>query len=85
MLSIEDDTILETFEQVEQEDPSPRKIRDDTCTIYASRRLGKPKNGEYGEPILCDFSEARIGTVQRDTGPFVQRHYFRALPRSCLR
>lgn len=40
--------------------------------------MGKPRNGEWGEPVLCDFGEARIGKVHEDTGPFVQSHIYRA-------
>jgi len=37
----------------------------------------KPRNRNYGLPILCDFGEARIGLTQ-ESGPFVQPQIYRA-------
>lgn len=65
MLTIEDDSILHDFEKAEAEDPSPRKIIDDSRTIYSSRKLGLPKGDLWGRPVLCDFGEARIGGCHR--------------------
>ena len=77
MLTIGDESMLDDFDRAELENPSPRKIVDEARTIYLSRSLGKPKNDNWGSPILCDFGEAKIGTCQQ-TGPFVQPHIYRA-------
>ena len=77
MLTIDEPTILNRFENAEIEEPSPRKVIDERRAIYKSRRLPKPKDKGYGLPILCDFGEARIGLVQQ-SGPFVQPHIYRA-------
>lgn len=77
MLTVEDETMPKDFERAELESPTPRKVIDKTRSIYLSRRFGKPKNHDWGYPILCDFGEARIGTVQR-TNMFVQPHIYRA-------
>jgi len=61
MLTVDDDTILENFEKAEAENPSPSKVTDDTRTIYSSRELPHPTGGLWGQPVLCDFGEARIG------------------------
>jgi serine/threonine protein kinase len=61
MLTIDDESILSDFERAEVEEPSPRKDIDDVRTIYGSRALGLPKNALWGQPVLCDFGEARIG------------------------
>jgi serine/threonine protein kinase len=65
MLDIDDQSILSDFEKAEAEDPSPRKIIDDIRTIYGSRKLGLSKDKLWGQPVLCDFGEARIGTSHR--------------------
>lgn len=75
MLSIEDGTMLSNFAKAEANSPSPRKIINDSRTIYKSHRFRSPKS--YGLRILFDFGEARIGKVH-DTGPFVQPHIYRA-------
>ncbi|CAK40849.1 uncharacterized protein An11g10510 [Aspergillus niger] len=67
MLTLHDPTILTSFADAESSSPSPRKI----SLTDASRK-------NYGLPTLCDFSEARIGTVQKDSGPFVQPCIYRA-------
>jgi serine/threonine protein kinase len=77
MLSVEDESMFASFEKEEEEDPSPRKVIDETRSIYQSRTLPKPKNGRWGLPVLCDFGEARIGNIQ-ETGPFVQPHIYRS-------
>nr|KMM69727.1 hypothetical protein CPAG_06041 [Coccidioides posadasii RMSCC 3488] len=77
MLRIADQSMLEDFEKTELERPSPRKFIDDKHAIYSSRGFRKPKNGEWGDLVLCDLGEARIGHVQQ-TGPFIQPHIYRA-------
>jgi serine/threonine protein kinase len=61
MLTVADETILEDFEKAEAEEPSPSKVIDDTRTVYRSRKLRLPTGDLWGQPILCDFGEARIG------------------------
>lgn len=75
MLTIDDKSLLSDFEKAEHEDPSPRKVIDNTRTIYGSRKLGLPKGIEWGQPILCDFGEARIGDVHKG---LVQPELYRA-------
>jgi serine/threonine protein kinase len=65
MLTISDESMLADFEKAEQDEPSPRKIIDANRTIYTSRELRKPNEGLWGEPVLCDFGQARIGKVHR--------------------
>jgi serine/threonine protein kinase len=62
MLTVADETILEDFEKAEAEDPSPSKVIDDTRTIYRSRKIRLPTGDLWGQPVLCDFGEARIGS-----------------------
>jgi serine/threonine protein kinase len=62
MLQIEDTVVLSAFEKAEQTSPSPRKVINSERTIYASRRLSRPRAHMLGPPVLCDFGEARIGT-----------------------
>ncbi|RMZ11506.1 hypothetical protein D0860_03379 [Hortaea werneckii] len=61
MLTLDDDSLLPAFEQAEASDPSARKVIDDTRAIYGSRKLGLPKDALWGQLVLCDFGEARIG------------------------
>ncbi|KAL2854199.1 kinase domain protein [Aspergillus pseudodeflectus] len=78
MLGVEDPSMLTDFATAEIEDPSPRKVIDQSRTIYTSRRFRRPIAGKgYGLPILCDFGEARIGKIH-ESGPFVQPHIYRA-------
>lgn len=78
MLSLEDDNMLTAFANAEDEEPSARKKIDGSRAIYHSRRFGRPAAGKsYGLPVVCDFSEARIGRRQ-ESGPFVQPHIYRA-------
>lgn len=65
MLCVADERVLTEFEEAEKEDPSPRKIVDDTRTVYRSRKLTIPKNCSWGRPVLCDLGEARIGKVHK--------------------
>lgn len=76
MLTVDDESILSDFERAEIEDPSPTKIIDDTHTIYGSRKLGLPKGSLWGQPILCDFGEARIGV--RPHQGLIQPELYRA-------
>nr|POE87758.1 putative serine/threonine-protein kinase sky1 [Quercus suber] len=78
MLSLEDSTLLADFAEEEIKQPSPRKVINQSRTIYQSRRFRRPSKGRsYGLPVLCDFGEARIGDVQKSS-PFVQPHIYRA-------
>ncbi|KAM5480467.1 putative non-specific serine/threonine protein kinase [Microsporum canis] len=77
MLTVEDNSMLEDFEKIELESPTPRKVIDGTRSIYRSRYFTRPKNGDWGYPMLCDFGEARIGTIHH-TGMTVQPHIYRA-------
>ncbi|KAL3472269.1 kinase domain protein [Aspergillus californicus] len=61
MLTIDDDTILTRFEKGEQQHPARCKVVDATRTIYASRGLSNPIDGLWGQTVLCDLGEARIG------------------------
>ncbi|CAG8213933.1 unnamed protein product [Penicillium olsonii] len=75
MLSLEDSAILSDFATEERNQPSPRKVIDESRTIYQSRQFRRPTN--YGLPILCDFGEARIGK-KHESSPFVQPNIYRA-------
>ncbi|RMZ70994.1 CMGC SRPK kinase [Pyrenophora seminiperda CCB06] len=61
MLTLADKSILEDFEKAEAENPSLSKVIDDTRTIYRSRKLDLPTGDLWGQSVLCDFGEARIG------------------------
>ena len=52
-----------------------RKIIDETRTIYGSRGLGLPKNSLWGQPVLCDFGETRIGQSHKG---LIQPELYRA-------
>lgn len=69
--------MLDDFAAEEVQHPSPRKIIDESRTIYQSRQFRPPSRGSYGLPILCDFGEARIGKTH-ESGPFVQPSIYRA-------
>ena len=70
--------MLADFEQSEIQQPSSRKVIDESRTIYESRKFRSPIKGEsYSLPILCDFGEARVGKVH-ESGPFVQPSIYRA-------
>ena len=75
MLSIDDESLLPEFEQAEVKEPSPTKVIDETRTIYGSRKLGLPKNSLWGQPVLCDFGEARIGQAHNG---LIQPELYRA-------
>lgn len=61
MWTIRDQSLLHDFEQAEAERPSAAKVIDDMRIIYGTRKFGLPKGTLWGDPILCDFGEARIG------------------------
>ncbi|GAB7357326.1 hypothetical protein MBLNU459_g8284t2 [Dothideomycetes sp. NU459] len=71
-MRVEDESILEYFEQQELEHPSARKVDGDRI-VYESRGLRMPSKS--GRPILCDFGEARYGeeSYQDDIQPYVYR------------
>jgi serine/threonine protein kinase len=75
MLTVADETILEDFEKAEAESPSPTKVIDDIRTIYRSRKLRLPTGDLWGQPVLCDFGEARIGDLHSD---LIQPELYRA-------
>ncbi|TWU72294.1 hypothetical protein ED733_003630 [Metarhizium rileyi] len=75
MLTLDDESLLIEFEQSEASDPLPIKIIDDVRTIYTSRKLGLPKDALWGQPVLCDFGEARIGERHRG---LIQPELYRA-------
>jgi hypothetical protein len=75
ILTVADETILEDFEKAEAENPSLSKVIDDTCTIYGSRKLRLPMGALWGQPVLCDFGEARIGDFHTD---LIQPELYRA-------
>ncbi len=64
MFTAADESMFDAFEKEEWTNPSPRKVIDETRSIYKSRLPCHPSNGRWGLPILCDFGEARIGKVQ---------------------
>jgi serine/threonine-protein kinase SRPK3 len=65
---------LENFEKEELISPTPRKIDGDRL-IYISRPLVPPVYS-YGRPVLCDFSEARLG--EYDNLADIQPYQYRA-------
>ncbi|GKZ33560.1 hypothetical protein AbraIFM66950_003465 [Aspergillus brasiliensis] len=65
MLSIDDESILEDFEKAERQSPSPKKVVDGTRTVYTSRRLRRPNHMLWGQPVLCDLGQARIGHAHK--------------------
>lgn len=75
MLTVDDKSLFAAFEKDESEHPSPAKVIDGVRTIYASRKLGMPKDAQWGEPVLCDFGEARIGSVHKG---LIQPELYRA-------
>ncbi|OKL55777.1 hypothetical protein UA08_08895 [Talaromyces atroroseus] len=60
LMGIDDQSILSEYEKDELEHPIPRKIAEDR-TIYLSR----PPPFTFGPPVLCDFSEARLGEEEK--------------------
>ncbi|MCJ1389148.1 hypothetical protein MMC18_002003 [Xylographa bjoerkii] len=70
---IEDESILEDFENAELEYPSPWKD-DESRAIYLTRKLGRPK--VFGRPVLCDLGQARYGNDENDD--LIQPENYRA-------
>lgn len=63
MLRLKGQSLLKRFEEEELHRPSPRKRVDATRNIYESRKIEHSSGGGgVGNPALCDFGEARIGT-----------------------
>ncbi|KAF3007512.1 hypothetical protein E8E13_005731 [Curvularia kusanoi] len=75
MLTVADPSVLEAVEASESQNLLPRKVIDDARTIYSSHVLGLPKDSLWGQPVLCDFGEARVG--RRHKG-LVQPELYRA-------
>ena len=75
MLTVDDESLLAEFEQAEIAEPSLTKGIDESRTIYGSRNLGLPKNSLWGQPVLCDFGEARIGQSHKG---LIQPELYRA-------
>jgi len=72
MLGLDEDAILEAFEEAEREDPSPFEMFGEHI-IYHSRQLEIPKRP--GRPIITDFGEARFSQSEYidDIIPFQYR------------
>ncbi|KAI0687183.1 CMGC/SRPK protein kinase [Cytidiella melzeri] len=66
--------VCAAFEKRELESPSPRKVIDGRV-IHTSRPLVPPIYN-YGQPVLCDFGEARFGDY--DTAADIQPYQYRA-------
>ncbi|KAK3071630.1 hypothetical protein LTR53_008272 [Teratosphaeriaceae sp. CCFEE 6253] len=49
-------------ENAEKNTPSERKLIDEERSIYVSRPFRRPRGHAYGDVVLCDFGEARIGS-----------------------
>ncbi|PSN70833.1 kinase-like protein [Corynespora cassiicola Philippines] len=75
MLTIAEDSVLESFEMAEAENKLPKKVVDNRRTIYSSQKLGLPKDVFWGEPVLYDFGEARIGKYHKG---LIQPELYRA-------
>lgn len=65
MLSIDDPSILTDFEISEQQTPTIKKTIDSTRSIYTSRKLRLPRDMLWGQPVLCDLGQARMGPSHR--------------------
>ena len=64
MLTDADESVYSDYEKTELTNPCDRKVIDEHRTIYASRPFRSPHNNSYGDPMLCDFGKARIGSKQ---------------------
>lgn len=73
LLGVDDESVLEDFEEAERKFPSPCKIGDDRV-IHTSRQLSV--HGSKGRPVLCDFGETRIG--EHDHNDVIQPYQYRA-------
>ena len=67
LMRIKDESILPKFAHEEIEQPFARMVRPDR-TIYISRLMPISP----GQPILCDFGEARVGS-HKHTGDIMPR------------
>ncbi|GFF14229.1 kinase-like protein [Aspergillus terreus] len=56
MLTVEDESVVEDFEQAEKADPSPRKIINDERSIYATRDFRPPRNHAWAIPCYWSHS-----------------------------
>ncbi|KIY50014.1 putative CDK4/6 [Fistulina hepatica ATCC 64428] len=74
ILQLDDPAALGEFEEQELNDPSPRKIVGDRV-IYTSRELQMAMTA-YGQPVLCDFGQARFSEVQHSGS--IQPYQYRA-------
>ena len=74
-MTLDDETVLDDFARDEDSEPSPRKQIDSVRTIYGTRKLRLPRDAQYGQPVLCDFGEARIGTSHKG---LIQPEIYRA-------
>ncbi|KAF2171905.1 hypothetical protein M409DRAFT_63446 [Zasmidium cellare ATCC 36951] len=72
MFGIQDYDVFRKYEQLELQEPSPRKVLDDR-TSYTSRDLSPPK--QWGAPVLCDFGSAALGDAEHteDIQPDIYR------------
>ncbi|KAK2768826.1 hypothetical protein FQN54_000686 [Arachnomyces sp. PD_36] len=64
MIAARDESVFKEWDEVEAEEPTPRKISEDggSNIIYRSRDFFQRKGmRSVGLPILCDFGEARVG------------------------
>jgi serine/threonine-protein kinase SRPK3 len=75
MLTVADESVLESVESAEAENRLPKKVVDNIRTIYSSHSLGLPKDALWDEPVLCDFEQARIGKHHKG---LVQPELYRA-------
>ena len=57
LLDLDDISVLEAFEKEELTNPSARKVAGDRI-VYTSKQIIP---SDYGQPVLCDFGEARFG------------------------
>lgn len=62
-LTIDHETMLTDFQRAKIEGPMLRRIVGTNSTIHMSRKFGFPKDGLWGEPVLCGFGESRIGQL----------------------
>ena len=60
MPGVKDYDIFADYEEAERRNPSDRKVINEERTIHRSRGVRHPRAHAYGQPILCDFGEARV-------------------------
>jgi serine/threonine-protein kinase SRPK3 len=73
ILGLNDESVLEEFENEERINPSPRKSVGDAI-IYQTREIGTTE--DPGRPIIADFGEARFGQATYDDD--IQPYQYRA-------